>query len=77
MLVVRMDRFRSKIACFGFRTKKPVGEKLILAVVTGCPVEVDMYVYIHIASGIYLQTYVGYAVGWLEIKASGRVFYFG
>lgn len=46
------------MTCFGFRTKKPVGEKLILAVGAGCPMGFDMYVYIHIASGIYLQTYV-------------------
>ena len=37
--------------------------KMEVAAVMGCPMKSDMYVYIHIASGIYLQTYVGYAVG--------------
>ena len=34
-----------------------------VAAVMGCPMKSDMYVYIHIASGIYLQTYVGYSIG--------------
>lgn len=38
--------------------KKTGFGRLKWAAVVGCPMGFDMYVYIHIASGIYLQTYV-------------------
>lgn len=58
MLAGRWGWFLSKMTCFGFMTKIQVFGRLKWAAVVGCPMGFDMYVYIHIASGIYLQTYV-------------------
>lgn len=63
MLAGRWGWFLSKITYFGFWTKIEVLGKWKWAAVMGCPMKSDMYVYIHIASGIYLQTYVGYSIG--------------
>ncbi len=63
ILAGRWGWFLSKVTCFGLWTKIEVLGKWKLAAVLGCLVKFDMYVYIHIASGIYLQTYVGYSVG--------------
>jgi len=63
MLAGRWGWFLSKMTCFRFMTKIEDLGKLKSAAVVGCPMGFDMYVYIHIGSGIYLQTYVGYSVG--------------
>ena len=44
--------------------------KIEVVAVMGCPMEFDMYVYIHIGSGIYLRSIVSYGVGWFTLSGA-------